>query len=186
MQESQLVKVIEGVLSDADCDAILAEYTPSDEWESATIGDDNSVDGKVRSNDLIAVSLPEVIGVNQAARQQIDEALFGAVSKALGAYAEAFPFVSCTQDCGYQLLRYQPGQFYRQHVDAYKAGNRVLSCSVLLNDDFDGGEWAFWSREAVFCVPKGAAIVFPSNSNYPHEILPVTSGTRYSAITWFF
>ena len=34
-------------------------------------------------------------------------------------------------------------------------------------------------------LDKGDAIMFPSNFMYPHEIMPVTKGTRYSAITWF-
>ena len=34
-------------------------------------------------------------------------------------------------------------------------------------------------------LKKGDAIMFPSNFMYPHEIMPVTQGTRYSIITWF-
>ena len=31
---------------------------------------------------------------------------------------------------------------------------------------------------------KGDLLVFPSSFTYPHEVLPVKSGTRYSIITW--
>ena len=34
-------------------------------------------------------------------------------------------------------------------------------------------------------LKKADAIMFPSNFMYPHEIMPVTQGTRYSIITWF-
>jgi hypothetical protein len=27
--------------------------------------------------------------------------------------------------------------------------------------------------------------MFPSNFLYPHSVLPVTEGTRYSIVTWF-
>ena len=30
----------------------------------------------------------------------------------------------------------------------------------------------------------GSAVCFPSNFTFPHEILPVTKGTRYALVTW--
>ena len=40
-------------------------------------------------------------------------------------------------------------------------------------------EWEAYKLE------KGDALMFPSNFMYPHEVMPVTKGTRYSIITWF-
>ena len=31
---------------------------------------------------------------------------------------------------------------------------------------------------------KGSAVVFPSNFMFPHEVQKVTSGNRYSIMTW--
>ena len=31
----------------------------------------------------------------------------------------------------------------------------------------------------------GDAVVFPSNLCFPHEVRPVTAGTRYVLVTWF-
>ena len=31
---------------------------------------------------------------------------------------------------------------------------------------------------------KGSAVVFPSNFMFPHEVEKVTSGVRYSIMTW--
>jgi len=60
-----------------------------------------------------------------------------------------------------------------------------VSCSFALNDDFGGGEFAFFDRELIYNLKKGSVIMFPSNFMYPHEIMPVIKGTRYSIITWF-
>ena len=60
-----------------------------------------------------------------------------------------------------------------------------MSCSFALNDDYEGGEWGFFDREIIVKAPKGSAVMFPSNFMYPHEIMPVTQGVRYSIITWF-
>jgi predicted 2-oxoglutarate/Fe(II)-dependent dioxygenase YbiX len=67
----------------------------------------------------------------------------------------------------------------------YHDQNRSVSCSFALNDDFEGGEFAFFDRELKYKLGKGDAIMFPSNFMYPHEVMPVTKGTRYSIITWF-
>ena len=31
---------------------------------------------------------------------------------------------------------------------------------------------------------KGDIIIFPANFMYPHRITPITSGVRYSIVTW--
>jgi predicted 2-oxoglutarate/Fe(II)-dependent dioxygenase YbiX len=62
---------------------------------------------------------------------------------------------------------------------------RAVSCSFALNDNYEGGEFAFWNKEKKVVLKKGSVLMFPSNFMYPHEIMPVTKGTRYSIITWF-
>ena len=86
---------------------------------------------------------------------------------------------------GYILLKYEVNQFYAEHIDFFRDNSRVVSCSFILNDDYEGGEFAFFNRELKYKLKKGSCIMFPSNFMYPHEIMPVTSGTRYSIITWF-
>ena len=34
-------------------------------------------------------------------------------------------------------------------------------------------------------VAEPIEVMFPSTFMYPHEVMPVTKGTRYSIITWF-
>ena len=68
---------------------------------------------------------------------------------------------------------------------------RKLSCSVLLNDDFSGGEFdtAFVDTDPLELKkqeikPKqGDMILFPSY--LPHRVRPVRVGTRYSLVLWF-
>jgi predicted 2-oxoglutarate/Fe(II)-dependent dioxygenase YbiX len=111
--------------------------------------------------------------------------MFNCAAKAIEQYNKVFPAAMIEQDSGYELLRYQTGQFYKQHTDSFKAQPRAVSCSFALNDDYEGGEWGFWDKEKVIKAKKGSVIMFPSNFMYPHEIMPVTKGTRYSIITWF-
>jgi len=59
---------------------------------------------------------------------------------------------------------------------------RKLSISVLLNDNFEGGLFEFRGFEKQPIMKQGSIIVFPSLLE--HRVTPVTSGDRYSAVTW--
>lgn len=178
------IVVIEGAITHALCDAILKEFEAEEEWQKTVIGD-GQVRQEVRSAETIVISYPHVIEKNPKVRQKLDKYLFASAGFAITKYNEKFPLAKIEEDSGYELLRYKEGQFYVEHTDSFKDRPRAVSCSFALNDDYEGGEWAFFNREKIIKVPKGAAVLFPSNFMYPHEIMPVTKGTRYSVITWF-
>jgi len=90
----------------------------------------------------------------------------------------------------FQILKYQEGQFYRQHhdssdVNSKKAtGHRILTFFLYLNDVEEGGEIA---------PKKGRALVWPSvlnndpnssDSRMYHEAKEVIKGTKYAANHW--
>jgi PKHD-type hydroxylase len=54
---------------------------------------------------------------------------------------------------------------------------------MLLSDpsEFEGGEFQFQENESVK-MKKGSVIAFPSFLK--HQVTPVTSGKRYSAVCW--
>mgnify|MGYP003307903561 FL=1 len=62
--------------------------------------------------------------------------------------------------------------------------------TILLNDDYEGGDFQFatYAKEQCEIITpeynkQGTVIVFPSDME--HRVLPVTKGTRYSLVTWF-
>jgi PKHD-type hydroxylase len=87
-----------------------------------------------------------------------------------------------------QIGRYQKTGHYVWHRDASfpdtNGIQRKLSCSVLLNDssEFEGGNLEFHGMEKQPVLKQGSLIVFPSFIE--HRVVPVTSGTRYSAVSW--
>ena len=104
-----------------------------------------------------------------------------------------------------QITRYKKGGFYNFHKDGrsdhlsaydqpdnkFKHGHvRKLSMTVLLNDDYEGGEFQFATydkEECVIHIPEfnkiGSIVVFASDVE--HRVAPVTTGIRYSLVTWF-
>jgi predicted 2-oxoglutarate/Fe(II)-dependent dioxygenase YbiX len=187
MQHNKLedyIYVVKNALSLDLCDEILNEFKDSNEWVDTAVGF-GAIQKNIRNCETIIISYPHVIQKNSEIRHKLDNAIFDSASKCIKKYKEKFLLCRIVEDSGYELLRYFEGCFYTQHVDSFKERPRAVSCSFILNDDFNGGDFAFFDREFVYKLQKGDAIMFPSNFMYPHEIMPVTKGTRYSIITWF-
>jgi predicted 2-oxoglutarate/Fe(II)-dependent dioxygenase YbiX len=178
------IVVFEDVITHALCDAILNEFSNEEEWVKTKVAS-GVIKPEIRSAETIVLSYPHVIEKNPKVRQKLDKYVFSSAGAVIKRYNEKFPLCHIEEDSGYELLRYKEGQFYTQHTDSFKGRPRAVSCSFILNDDYEGGEFAFFDRALKYKPKKGSCIMFPSNFMYPHEIIPVTSGTRYSIITWF-
>mmetsp|Transcript_22612 Transcript_22612/g.74989 ORF Transcript_22612/g.74989 Transcript_22612/m.74989 type:complete len:386 (+) Transcript_22612:99-1256(+) len=99
-----------------------------------------------------------------------------------------------------QIVRYEPGQFYRRHHDQNTAvwtpqGPRVLTFFMYLNEVDSGGETAFPAVGGGIKVTptKGSAILWPSTYNDQpmtadqrtvHEAMPVHEGIKFGANMW--
>ena len=87
-----------------------------------------------------------------------------------------------------EILKYENTGFYTWHVDHFADIPRTMSCVLLLNNDYEGGNLCFrnpngfeeWEVE----VKPNRMIIWPSNFLYPHTVKPVTEGTRYSVVAW--
>jgi len=97
-------------------------------------------------------------------------------------------------DYGYQkifdieILKYENTGFYTWHVDHFAEIPRTMSCILLLNNDYEGGNLCFrnpdGSGEWEVEVKPNRMIIWPSNFLYPHTVKPVTKGKRYSVVAW--
>lgn len=172
----------DNIIPDCLVDDIFCEYENSSEWAHAVLSE-GVVDHSIRNVNTIPLSVHH--NTNTDVRKKIDNQLFKCAGEAIQKYNKAFPYATIVQDSGYELLRYQPGQFYKQHTDSFKIIPRSVSCSFILNDNYEGGEFAFFDEQLKIKPKKKSALMFPSNFMYPHAIMPVTKGIRYSIITWF-
>jgi Rps23 Pro-64 3,4-dihydroxylase Tpa1-like proline 4-hydroxylase len=82
------------------------------------------------------------------------------------------------------LLRYDKGGHLPLHQDQ-GVSSRVLSSVMYLNDDYMGGEIIFPQSRKMLKPEPGSIIFFPSNFMYPHEILPIVHGSKYSMPHWY-
>lgn len=179
------IMVVENVVTDALCDAILEEYKDPNEWDNSTVGSNANVNLEIRGAKTIGMSHENIIQKNEKVRRKLDRYMFASAGLASHKYREKYKTLNISVDSGYDLLWYPVGAGYVEHTDSFKQFNREVSCSFSLNDDYEGGYWSFWGGKKTLRVPKGSAILFPSNFMYPHQIMPVTKGDRYSIVTWF-
>jgi predicted 2-oxoglutarate/Fe(II)-dependent dioxygenase YbiX len=185
-QLEDYINIIPNIVSEELCDLVIEEYKNSEEWSLGAIG--HAYNNLIRNCSVISISAEPVIANNPETRKKIDKDLFQSLSKAITQYSEIHPKCIFSKDSGYDLLRYEQGQYIKEHVDigtGEGTNARLVSCSIALNDYYEGGEFSFFDRKLKYKIPKGSAIMFPSSFMYPHEVMPVSSGTRYSIITWF-
>lgn len=102
------------------------------------------------------------------------------------------------------VLCYSPGEAYGAHLDAFsedggagtrelaRAGQRVATFLILLQDGFEGGETDFPHLSLRLRLRKGDALSFETtradgspDSRLLHAGLPVRSGRKWMASRWF-
>jgi predicted 2-oxoglutarate/Fe(II)-dependent dioxygenase YbiX len=89
-----------------------------------------------------------------------------------------------------QYARYYPGYYLKKHSDQPPGRNkthprkRVISASICLRDDYDGGELVLYEGNASIKtkLKAGEMIAFPSDTQ--HEVLPIKEGTRDVIVAW--
>jgi len=168
--------VIEQILSPQECTDIIA------------LGKHNGVkkeDNIVNSND---------VGVDKSIRST--EIYF---INEVSLYQKIMPHVVRLNKWNYKFSRVEPlqlgiyreGDHYDWHVDddgvsydnsagPFAGLNRLLSFSILLNEEFDGGEFVI--NDVLPLNKTGQILLFPSTIK--HKVNPVTQGTRYSLVGW--
>ena len=102
-----------------------------------------------------------------------------------------------------QVVRYQPGQLYREHWDSCweddkcseflkRGGNRYATFLLYLNDNFEGGETYFPLRNTKIKPKKGKAALFfnldknniDKLENSKHAGLPPKNGVKWMCNVW--
>ena len=182
------VHVQRGAIAPDVCDSLLTTLRER-EWQKNTWYEHQT--GKTYSEDE---QEPDAF----FATPEMNAALFPAIKLSTQSYVAKYAYKDSPRTanlvsrfCTVRFNRYGPGQTMRLHHDHIHAifdgeerGIPVLSLVGNLNDDYEGGELAFFDGSAKFALGKGDMCLFPSCFLYPHQALEVTSGVRYSFALW--
>ena len=122
--------------------------------------------------------------------KDVDNNLFRSFAMALQEFHTLYPYfsdMSRFKDMGYNLQRYQAGEYYHWHVDADNPAlaPRQLVALWYLNDmEGAGGETEFIFQDVKVTPEQGKLVLFPPFWTHEHRAAVVNSGTKYIATTW--
>lgn len=77
---------------------------------------------------------------------------------------------------------YEPNDYFGIHDD--NMDSRIFSVGVLLNDNFDGGDFTLYPNDKTIILDKSAGNSYIFPVNIKHEVTKIIKGERYSLI-WF-
>ena len=77
-----------------------------------------------------------------------------------------------------RILKYKEGECIQDHSDV--GGDIRASCTLNLNEDYEGGEFRFFNGQIKETFKTGDAMLFPAGPIWIHGTEPVTKGARYS------
>ena len=97
-----------------------------------------------------------------------------------------------------QITKYDVGGYYEYHYDGngitkyndpknkfLHGKTRKLSMTIVLNDDYEGGEFTFLNSLSQDLIKEKAGTIITFPSYMVHKVNPITKGTRYSLVVWF-
>ncbi|MBF0255718.1 MAG: 2OG-Fe(II) oxygenase [Gammaproteobacteria bacterium] len=119
--------------------------------------------------------------------QDIDQMFFRCCAAALKEFRQRFDyFQGPFKDMGYQVQRYQEGEFYHWHIDggSHQFSQRQLVMLWYLNAVEQGGETDFLYQELSVTPETGKLVIFPPFWTHEHRARAVTKGVKYIATTW--
>lgn len=122
--------------------------------------------------------------------KDVDNNLFRSFAMALKEFQHIYPYfgdMSRFKDIGYNLQRYEKGEYYHWHVDGDSTAlaPRQLVALWYLNDVVGpGGETEFVFQDVKVTPEQGKLVLFPPFWTHEHRAAVVQEGVKYIATTW--
>lgn len=167
------------------CDNMVErfEQSVSDQY-AGRIGQTASSDQSVKKTTDIYVSTED-----KPHWKDVDNNLHRSLGLAIREFREAFPyFKGPFKDIGYNLQRYQSGEYYHWHIDggSHQFAERQLVALWYLNDvpPEAGGATDFLFQKLSVQPEKGKLVLFPPFWTHEHRAGVIKSGVKYIATTW--
>ncbi|MGD2117760.1 MAG: 2OG-Fe(II) oxygenase [Chromatiales bacterium] len=171
-----------GALAADFCDEVVRRFEASPHYQrEGVIGQLGSQDSSIkRTMDLVVSDKDDW--------QDIDEIFFRTTAAAMNEFCKSFPYFSKGfKDMGYQVQRYEAGDYYHWHIDggSHQFAARQLVLLWYLNDvPGPGGETEFLYQDISVRPEKGKLVMFPPFWTHEHRAARVQQGRKYIATTW--
>lgn len=138
----------------------------------------NCVDYKFKKTDLISFESEKSINL-----QNLWQDVYDRKKEAVDNYCRMFGIGDLRYWEAFNFIKYEPGNHFMEHHDHSFSYNCTVSLVGYVNDNYEGGELYFRLQNITYKPEAGDLVIFPSNYMYPHQAMPVKSGTKYSIVT---
>ena len=183
IQLGSFIFEIEDALPNFLCDDMVKRFeeNPDDHYQG-------KVGSEIRENTDLKKTTDLVVS-GKAHWQDVHNNLFRSLSLALQEFSNSYTYfgdLKRYQDSGYNIQRYQTGEYYHWHVDADNSAlaSRQLVAIWYLNDVEQGGETDFFHQHISITPQKGKLVLFPPFWTHQHRAGVVEKGVKYIATTW--
>jgi len=169
-------------LPPAFCDEVIARFeaNPSQQYAGRV--------GQLREEQASVKKTTDLVVSNKDNWKDVDQMLFRSLGGAMVELRQAFPyFRGPFKDNGYQVQRYQPGEYYHWHIDggSHELSQRQLVALWYLNDvPGPGGETEFLFQQISVRPERGKLVLFPPFWTHEHRAVQLQRGLKYIATTW--
>lgn len=167
------------------CDNMVERFEQNlaDQY-AGRLGQDTGFNQDIKKTTDIFVS-----GDDKPHWKDVDHNLHRSLAMALREFRETYPyFKEPFKDMGYNLQRYQAGEYYHWHIDggSHQFAERQLVALWYLNDVpvEAGGTTDFLFQNLSVQPEKGKLVLFPPFWTHEHRAGMVRSGAKYIATTW--
>tara|TARA_B100001778_G_scaffold160880_1_gene132183 strand:+ start:254 stop:940 length:687 start_codon:yes stop_codon:yes gene_type:complete len=181
------------------CDDLIEKFENDDRKYQGVIGG-NSHTGGLVNRDIKSTYDLTLSDKNDYKKE--DNVLFHALKKGMLAYFEHCKTISESvlnihamtstydvQDTGYQVQRYEPGEFYVWHHDFNEHsfyGSRQITYIWYLNTIKDGSGYTEFACGKKVKPRVGKLVIFPSSWQYIHRGYPSKSKRKYICTGWVY
>lgn len=171
-----------GALPADVCREMIRRFEASpDQQYQGRIGQQAAKDQSIKKTTDLAIS-------GQPDWKDIDGILHRSLGIAIREFREKFPFFKGPfKDIGYNMQRYQAGEYYHWHIDggSHEFADRQLVALWYLNDvEGPGGETEFLFQDVKVTPREGKLVMFPPFWTHEHRAATLDEGMKYIATTW--
>ena len=175
---TDLIYIHKQLLSDEECDQIIEEYesSPAEEvneccphaFSGENIYSPNTVKRATIGTDVFDLIHASMETVINEYHDYMDQFKSFHVDRRL---TLLYPHL-------YRLMKYETGQWIHPHTD--HDPHVYGSCTINLNNDYEGGVFAFWGGKHKVELKRGDCMIWPADHLWVHQVEQNTKGTRYS------
>lgn len=173
---------IAGALPADVCREMVRRFEDSTDLHyQGRIGQQAAEDQSIKKTTDLAISAQE-------GWKDVDHILHQSIGLAVRTFRERFPFFNGPfKDIGYNMQRYEAGEYYHWHIDggSHDFADRQLVALWYLNDvPGPGGETEFLYQDLKVRPEEGKLVLFPPFWTHEHRAVTVNEGVKYIATTW--